>query len=346
MGREAELGETAWRVGAIPRRAPRGARRRGRSPRRAPPRRSGRDRPRPTRSAPSRRPRDGAAGPTPSARTGPPGARRAGVRARTSVPSGSPDDDVVVPEHAVLGAEQPASTGPGRPHRSSRPPSRPSCWPSGFGRDSPPSAAATSWWPRQIPSVGVRRSTASRTSVLTAPSQGACRRRARPSTHRGRGTRRGGEVVGQLVSRVGVAYVEPAAGLGEPVPDPRRRAVVLVLDDEDVRSGHSAGTCSRSASQAAALRVARHPPVAAGRHGAAGTDLGTVGQRRALELAGEEPGEEHLEPVPDLRQVVLRSALGGIVRRPLPPGRVGPGVLRQEGDLARPRAVAHAGGRA
>src|SRR5262245_62280454 len=46
-------------------------------------------------------------------------------------------------------------------------------------------------------------------------------------------------------------------------------------------------------------RVTRHPPVSARAHRSAGTDLRPVGQRAALELAGEEASAEHLEPVPD-----------------------------------------------
>ena len=46
---------------------------------------------------------------------------------------------------------------------------------------------------------------------------------------------------------------------------------------------------SSSASHATALGVGGHPPVAARAHRAAGADLGPVGQRRALELVGEEP---------------------------------------------------------
>src|SRR5262245_312183 len=48
------------------------------------------------------------------------------------------------------------------------------------------------------------------------------------------------------------------------------------------------------------FRIARGTPVAAWRKGAAGADFGTVGNRRALELAClEEAVEEHLQPLLD-----------------------------------------------
>src|SRR5690606_25282490 len=73
-----------------------------------------------------------------------------------------------------------------------------------------------------------------------------------------------GEVVRQLVTGVRAAYVEGAAGVGDPAAEPRRRALVLVLDDEDDRDrlvgthgthgAHScSGTFSSSASQAVAF---------------------------------------------------------------------------------------------
>ena len=52
--------------------------------------------------------------------------------------------------------------------------------------------------------------------------------------------------------------------------------------------------------------VGRHPPVAARRQRAAGDDLRTVGERRALELVGEEALDEDLHPAPDRREVVCR----------------------------------------
>src|SRR5215203_6043104 len=86
--------------------------------------------------------------------------------------------------------------------------------------------------------------------------------------------------------------------------------------------------------------VTRHPPVTARRHRPAGTHLGTVGQGGALELAGEEPLDEHLEPLADVTEGVLRTVVLRVVRGPVPLACVGPGVLREERDLARPEAEA------
>ena len=60
-----------------------------------------------------------------------------------------------------------------------------------------------------------------------------------------------GEVRRQFLAGVGTAYVEDRTGPGHPGAEPRRRALVLVLDDEN-RRAHS-GTRSRSASQARAF---------------------------------------------------------------------------------------------
>src|SRR3954447_2155431 len=87
-------------------------------------------------------------------------------------------------------------------------------------------------------------------------------------------------------------------------------------------------------------RVAGHPPVATGAHRAAGRDLGAVGQCTALELAGEEPPAEHLEPAADLAEVVGRAQLHRVARRPLPRLGVMPGMPGQEGDLGGPVAAA------
>ncbi len=91
-----------------------------------------------------------------------------------------------------------------------------------------------SWWPRQMPRVGVRRATASRTS---------CTSRDQPrmrivvvGAHRPAQHEQGvvaGEVVGERVAGVRASYVEPAPRLAQPLTDQRRRAVVLVLDDQD-----------------------------------------------------------------------------------------------------------------
>src|SRR5690349_13122897 len=72
--------------------------------------------------------------------------------------------------------------------------------------------------------------------------------------------------------------------------------------------------------------VRRHPPVAARAHRAAVAHLRAVGQRRPLELVGEEPLDEHLEPRADLAEVVVDVLGLGVVRRPLPRLRVLPRV--------------------
>src|SRR4051794_9069238 len=87
--------------------------------------------------------------------------------------------------------------------------------------------------------------------------------------------------------------------------------------------------------------VRRGPPVTAGRQRTAGRDLRPIGHRRPLELRErEEALAEHLQPPPDLGQVV-RPALGlGEARRPGTGIDVVPGVPGEEGDLRRPEAVA------
>src|SRR5690242_8946773 len=72
--------------------------------------------------------------------------------------------------------------------------------------------------------------------------------------------------------------------------------------------------------------VGGHPPVAARTHRAAGGDLRSVGQRRALELVGEELADEDVEPLAHRREVVRRTGGRAESRRPLPCLRVAPGV--------------------
>ena len=84
--------------------------------------------------------------------------------------------------------------------------------------------------------------------------------------------------------------------------------------------------------------VGRRPPVAARRQRAARRDLGPVGQRRALELVGEEAPQEQFQPVPDLGQRIGAPRAGRQVGRPGALLDVVPGIPGEEGDLGRPVA--------
>src|SRR3954471_8712099 len=87
--------------------------------------------------------------------------------------------------------------------------------------------------------------------------------------------------------------------------------------------------------------VAGRAPVAARRERAAGADLRRVRDRGALELGeAEEAVEEDLEPVLDVGERVLVAALVGDQVGPRVAFAVGPRVLGEEGDLARPVAEA------
>ena len=79
-------------------------------------------------------------------------------------------------------------------------------------------------------------------------------------------------------------------------------------------------------------------PVATRRQRAAGRDLGSVGQRRALELVGEKPPQEQFQPVPDLAKLVGAPRPCRQVGGPGTLVDVVPGVPGEEGDLGRAEA--------
>ncbi len=82
------------------------------------------------------------------------------------------DHEVVVPLDAAARGGQPARRAGRRAASSVQPTSSsPTCWPRGLGVTRPPSAAPSSWWPRQMPRVGTPSATASRISSLTGPIQ-------------------------------------------------------------------------------------------------------------------------------------------------------------------------------
>ena len=108
----------------------------------------------------------------------------------------------------------------------------------GSARTRPPSATATSWWPRQIAQRRQRRPRpASRISSLTGPSQWQVASSLAPIdpprtssasyAARGRAPRR----------RPRAGRPELGAGVGQPGAEVRRRAGGLVLDDQDDGTG-------------------------------------------------------------------------------------------------------------
>ena len=104
------------------------------------------------------------------------------------------------------------------------------------------------------------------------------------------------------------------------------------------------GTSSRSrarASQVVGVAVARRAPVAARRQRAAGADLGALGMRRALELAGLEEAVRKTRSQCSIcsRMYSLRRS-GGIRSGQAPRVAVAPGLVGEPRDLARPVAEA------
>src|SRR5262249_39187810 len=86
--------------------------------------------------------------------------------------------------------------------------------------------------------------------------------------------------------------------------------------------------------------VARGTPIASRRQRTAGTDLGAVGNGRALELAEfEEPIDKDFQPLLDLAQVVLAALLWSEQVRPDPGLLVFPGLVRQISDLTGPKTI-------
>ena len=112
------------------------------------------------------------------------------------------------------------------------------------------------------------------------------------------------------------------------------------------RSARCAAPCSSSASHAAALASDGIRQSPRGDMVPPALTFGPVRQRRALELAGEEPLHEDLEPVPDRPPGRRPAPLLREARRPVPRRRVAPGVPGQERDLAAAGSRGGARGRA
>ena len=166
--------------------------------------------------------------------------------------------------------------------------SSPSCWPRGLRAAAPPSATATSWWPRQIPRVGVRRSAASRTRSLVGASQGWSASSFAPidppsTTNVSWPARSSGSAspaYGRRTSRTQPASRSQSPTIG-------RRAVVLVLDDQHVsgRARHGAGARIQSTSQ--------------------------VSRPGLRQVCGEVPGKVIASPAASVSEPVLERDLDG-----------------------------------
>ncbi len=94
-----------------------------------------------------------------------------GVRASTVAAGGSPVTTSLFHCTPRRGVASDPSSGSASAARSQPTSSRPSCWPRGLTPTVPPSATAMSWWPRQMPSVGIASATAERTRSFTGLSQ-------------------------------------------------------------------------------------------------------------------------------------------------------------------------------